>query len=80
MSSRLLSYIGQMVNNVCFRIAQTRNGKDLQKEFFEEAKKQSFLGLKGIVALGGGGISCYNAVQEDEVDRLLVFMKGFASR
>ena len=68
-----------MVNDVCFRIAQTRDGKDLWKEFFEEAENKVSWASRGIVALGGR-ISCYNAVQEDEVDRLLVFMKGFASR
>ena len=66
--------------NVCFRIAQTKDGKDLQKEFFEEAEKQGLLGLKGHRSVGGGRIRCYNAVGEGEVDRLLVFMKDFASR
>lgn len=66
--------------NVCFRIAQSKDGKDLQKQFFDEAEKQGFLGLKGHRSVGGVRISCYNAVREDEVNRLLAFMKDFASR
>ena len=66
--------------NVCFRIAQTKDGKDLQKQFFDEAENQGLLGLKGHRSVGGVRISCYNAVREDEIDRLLAFLKDFASR
>ena len=72
-----------MVNDVCLnRIAQTRDGKDLRKEFFEEAETQGFLGLKGHSSFGGGGGESVAIMRckRMRVDRLLVFMKGFASR
>lgn len=64
--------------NVCFRIAKDKDGKDLERQFFEEAEKIGLLGIKGHRSVGGGRISCYNAVREDEVAKLVEFMRDFA--
>lgn len=66
--------------NVCFRLVKGKDGRDLEKQFFEEAEKKGLLGIKGHRSVGGGRISCYNAVGEEEVAKLVVFMKEFAAK
>ncbi|KAF8430191.1 phosphoserine aminotransferas-like protein [Tirmania nivea] len=66
--------------NVCFRLVKGKDGRDLEKQFFEEAEKKGFLGIKGHRSVGGGRISCYNAVGEEEVAKLVAFMKEFATK
>ncbi|RPB22330.1 phosphoserine aminotransferase [Terfezia boudieri ATCC MYA-4762] len=66
--------------NVCFRLVKGKDGRDLEKQFFEEAEKKGLLGIKGHRSVGGGRISCYNAVGEEEVAKLVAFMKEFATK
>lgn len=66
--------------NVCFRLAKGKDGQDLEKQFFGEAEKVGLLGIKGHRSVGGGRISCYNAVREDEVAKLVDFMRDFAAK
>ncbi|KAF8439170.1 pyridoxal phosphate-dependent transferase [Terfezia claveryi] len=66
--------------NVCFRLVKGKDGRDLEKQFFEEAEKKGLLGIKGHRSVGGARISCYNAVGEEEVAKLVAFMKEFATK
>lgn len=66
--------------NVCFRLVKSKDGRDSEKEFFEEAEKRGLLGIKGHRTVGGGRVSCYNAVGEEEVATLVAFMKEFATK
>lgn len=64
---------------MCFRLVPGKDGKDLEKEFFAEAEKRGLTGIKGHRSVGGGRISCYNAVTEEEVEKLVAYMRDFAS-
>jgi len=64
--------------NICFNVKGQKDGQDLEKQFLDEAERQGLLGIKGHRSIGGVRVSCYNAVREDEVARLVAFMKDFA--
>jgi phosphoserine aminotransferase len=62
--------------NVVFRLPSP----ELDKTFLEEATAAGFYGLEGHRSLGGLRASLYNAVTEEDVNRLLEFMDGFRVR
>lgn len=59
--------------NVTFRLP----GNQLDQAFLTEAVQAGFYGLEGHRSLGGIRASLYNAVLQEDVDRLLEFMAGF---
>ncbi len=59
--------------NVTFRLAD----ESLEKAFIAESEAAGFIGLKGYRAVGGMRASLYNAVQQDSVEALVVFMREF---
>ena len=62
--------------NVVFRLLSS----ELDKTFLDEASAAGFYGLEGHRSLGGLRASLYNAVTEEDVNRLLEFMDGFRAR
>jgi len=62
--------------NVVFRLPTP----ELDKAFLEMAAAAGFYGLEGHRFLGGLRVSLYNAVTEEDVNRLLEFMEGFRKR
>lgn len=62
--------------NVVFRLPSSK----LDKIFLEKADTAGFYGLEGHRSLGGLRASLYNAVTEEDVNRLLEFMEGFRKR
>ncbi|HTC20511.1 MAG TPA: aminotransferase class V-fold PLP-dependent enzyme, partial [bacterium] len=62
--------------NVVFRLPNA----ELDKTFLEEASAAGFYGLEGHRSLGGLRASLYNAVTQEDVNRLLEFMDGFRAR
>ena len=66
--------------NVCFRLAKGRNGQDLEKSFFIGAEGRGLTGLRGHRSVGGARVSSYNAIREEEITKLVTYMKEFADR
>lgn len=66
--------------NVCFRLAQGKDGQDLEKQFFAGAEQQGLTGIKGHRSVGGARISCYNAIGVEEVKKLEKYMVEFAEK
>jgi phosphoserine aminotransferase len=62
--------------NVVFRLPTP----ELDRLFLEESVAAGFYGLEGHRSLGGLRASLYNAVTEEDVNRLLEFMEGFRRR
>jgi phosphoserine aminotransferase len=60
--------------NVTFNLKNS----DLDAEFLEQSKAAGLLSLKGHKAFGGMRASIYNAMPEEGIDALIVFMKQFA--
>ncbi|KAF8475690.1 pyridoxal phosphate-dependent transferase [Kalaharituber pfeilii] len=58
--------------NVCFRLGKGRDGQDLEKG--------GLTGVKGHRSVGGARVSCYNAIQEEEINKLVAYMKEFAEK
>ncbi|PIL24041.1 hypothetical protein GSI_13792 [Ganoderma sinense ZZ0214-1] len=52
-------------------------GEDAEKKFLEGAEKDGMKGLKGHRSVGGIRVSLYNAITEEEVDKLVAFMTQF---
>ncbi len=52
----------------------------LDNEFLEQAKTNGFIQLKGHRSVGGMRASIYNAMPIEGVEKLVVFMKEFASK
>lgn len=53
---------------------------DLEKQFLAETRDAGLLALKGHKHLGGIRVSMYNGLEMGAIDRLVTFMKDFASR
>jgi phosphoserine aminotransferase len=62
--------------NVCFVMTDPA----LEKEFLEECKKNSMVGVKGHRTTGGFRVSLYNALPLSSVEALTDLMKTFATR
>ncbi len=62
--------------NVVFRLPTP----ELDKIFLEESVSAGFYGLEGHRSLGGLRASIYNAVTEEDVNRLMEFMEGFRKK
>ena len=62
--------------NVTFRLPN----EDLEKQFVQEALKNSMGGLKGHRSVGGCRASIYNATGLDAIQDLLAFMKDFEQK
>lgn len=62
--------------NVPFRLVN----KDLEGVFLVEAEESGMIGLKGHRSVGGIRASLYNAVPEEAVDQLILFMQDFENR
>ena len=52
----------------------------LDKVFLQAAESQGLMNLKGHRSVGGMRASIYNAVPEQAIDDLIVFMEGFANK
>jgi phosphoserine aminotransferase len=61
------------IMNVVWRL----QSETLEDQFLSQAKKASFVGLKGHRSVGGIRASIYNAVPMESVDALVSFMKDF---
>ena len=62
--------------NVCFRIGE--KDEEREKKFVKEAEGKGLLGLKGHRSVGGIRVSNYNAVGEEAVEKLCVYLEEFA--
>ncbi|KIP09566.1 hypothetical protein PHLGIDRAFT_126161 [Phlebiopsis gigantea 11061_1 CR5-6] len=51
-----------------------------EKRFLDGAKEQGMTGLKGHRSVGGIRVSLYNAVTEEQVDKLVQFMNDFITK
>ncbi|KAF8447675.1 phosphoserine aminotransferase [Boletus edulis BED1] len=60
--------------NVVFDVV---GGEDKLKEFVSGAEQRGMKGLKGHRSVGGVRVSLYNAVTEDQVDKLIQYMNQF---
>lgn len=65
--------------NACFRIGGPAGNEELEKKFFDEAKKRRFVGVKGHRSVGGVRISMFNALPVEDAkviaDYLVQFQK-----
>ncbi|KAJ3002923.1 hypothetical protein NUW54_g5584 [Trametes sanguinea] len=52
-------------------------GDGAEKKFLDGAEKKGMKGLKGHRSVGGIRVSLYNAVTEEEVDKLIAYMTEF---
>ncbi|OJT04298.1 Phosphoserine aminotransferase [Trametes pubescens] len=52
-------------------------GEGAEKKFLDGAEKEGMKGLKGHRSVGGVRVSLYNAVTEQEVDKLIAYMTRF---
>ncbi|EIW51712.1 phosphoserine aminotransferase [Trametes versicolor FP-101664 SS1] len=52
-------------------------GEGAEKKFLDGAEKEGMKGLKGHRSVGGVRVSLYNAVTEQEVDKLIAYMARF---
>ncbi|KAI0807535.1 phosphoserine aminotransferase [Fomes fomentarius] len=59
--------------NVVFEVL----GESAEKKFLEGAEKDGMKGLKGHRSVGGIRVSLYNAITEQEVDKLVAYMSQF---
>ena len=59
--------------NVCF----VTGNPDLDKKFCTEAEANGFVNIKGHRSVGGMRASIYNAMPEEGIEKLIVFMKEF---
>jgi phosphoserine aminotransferase len=62
--------------NVTFRLPS----RELEEKFCSEAEAAGMDGLRGHRTVGGIRASIYNAFPKEGVERLVEFMKEFASR
>ncbi len=62
--------------NIPFQI----HDRSMDKMFISEAAENGLLNLNGFRSVGGMRVSIYNAVPEEAVDALIVFMKNFEKR
>ncbi|KAL2870609.1 O-phospho-L-serine:2-oxoglutarate transaminase [Aspergillus lucknowensis] len=65
--------------NICFRVIKGGNVDDAEKTFLKEATERGLTGLKGHRSVGGIRASNYNAVSESGVDKLVAYLKEFAT-
>lgn len=54
--------------------------RELEAEFLSQAKKLGMIQLKGHRSVGGIRVSLYNAITEEEVDKLVTFMEEFMNK
>ncbi|KAL7283440.1 phosphoserine aminotransferase [Trametes coccinea BRFM310] len=52
-------------------------GEGAEKKFLDGAEKRGMKGLKGHRSVGGIRVSLYNAITEEEVDKLIAYMTEF---
>jgi len=64
------------VMNIVFRLPS----EELEARFVAEAAENDMVGLKGHRSAGGIRVSLYNAIEPEQVGRLVTFMQEFASR
>jgi phosphoserine aminotransferase len=64
------------IMNIVWRLPS----EELEEQFLAQAKKASFVGLKGHRSVGGVRASLYNAVPLEAVDALTSFMKDFEQK
>lgn len=66
--------------NICFRVHEGQaDAADKEKAFFAGAEQRGLLGIKGHRSVGGGRISNYNAVSEESVELLCVYLEEYAT-
>lgn len=53
---------------------------ELDKSFIEESRKAGLVALKGHRSVGGMRASIYNAMPEEGVDALILFMEEFKKK
>ncbi|ELU04686.1 hypothetical protein CAPTEDRAFT_173627 [Capitella teleta] len=63
--------------NIPLRIGGMEGNDSLEKKFLDQAHQMGMIQLKGHRSVGGLRISLYNAIELDEVEYLVQFMKDF---
>ena len=64
------------IMNIPFQL----HDKSMDSVFISEAAENGLLNLNGFRTVGGMRVSIYNAVPEEAVDALIVFMKDFEKK
>ena len=66
--------------NAVFRIGSAAGNEELEKKFFDEAKKRRMLGVKGHRSVGGVRISMFNACPMQDAEDVAQLMRDFQSQ
>ncbi|KKK15758.1 hypothetical protein P175DRAFT_0497715 [Aspergillus ochraceoroseus IBT 24754] len=65
--------------NVCFRVTKNGNIDESEKAFLKGGVERGITGMKGHRSVGGIRASNYNAIPESGIDKLVVYLKEFAT-
>ncbi|KAL2830615.1 pyridoxal phosphate-dependent transferase [Aspergillus cavernicola] len=65
--------------NICFRIPKNGNIDESEKAFLKGGTDRGITGMKGHRSVGGIRVSNYNAIPESAIDKLVVYLKEFAT-
>ncbi|CEL09403.1 Putative Phosphoserine aminotransferase [Aspergillus calidoustus] len=65
--------------NICFRVIKNGNVDDSEKAFLKGGTERGITGLKGHRSVGGIRASNYNAIPEAGIDKLVAYLKDFAT-
>ena len=76
-SSSLFSAPVQVGSRSMMNVTFVTGDADLDKKFCKEAEKAGFVNIKGHRSVGGMRASIYNAMPEEGIDALILFMKEF---
>jgi len=76
-SSPLFSAPVQVGSRSMMNVTFVTGDADLDKKFCKEADKAGFVNIKGHRSVGGMRASIYNAMPEEGIDALILFMKEF---
>ncbi|BCS20371.1 O-phospho-L-serine:2-oxoglutarate transaminase [Aspergillus puulaauensis] len=65
--------------NICFRVVKNGNVDEAEKTFLKGGTERGITGMKGHRSVGGIRVSNYNAIPESGIDKLVVYLKEFAT-
>ncbi|RDW78980.1 O-phospho-L-serine:2-oxoglutarate transaminase [Aspergillus mulundensis] len=65
--------------NICFRVVKNGNVDESEKTFLKGGTERGITGMKGHRSVGGIRVSNYNAIPESGIDKLVVYLKEFAT-
>jgi phosphoserine aminotransferase len=65
--------------NICFRVIKNGNVDESEKTFLKGGTERGITGLKGHRSVGGIRASNYNAIPESGIDKLVAYLKDFAT-